>query len=292
MSAANITVYVLIFISVILIVWAVRNMIGDSPEKTENSRLPAVYRIFSAGIAFFSEELGTLLESLLPKLSGRIREALNVADYPMEVKDIYGASLFFLFAGAFLGVVTSLLLPAVDMRVKVSVIGLVCAIGLFFPVMHLQKVAEQRRDEILHVLPFAIDLVCSSMKAGLDFGSAVRYLLATGEEDVLRREFAVFLRDVELGKTRSDALKDMRSRINLPEFDRFVTAITYGMDSGSSIIEIMRIQAEEMRRVKFTRAEQQAAKAPAKMIIPMVIFIFPSMFFIIFVPIILKFFAK
>ena len=60
------------------------------------------------------------------------------------------------------------------------------------------------------------------------------------------------------------------------------------MDSGSSIIDVMRIQAEEMRRVKYTRAEQQAAKAPTKMIIPMALFVFPSMFIIIFVPIFLR----
>ena len=59
MSAANITVYVLIFLSVILVVWAVRNMIGDGSGNADQARLPAVYRFFSAGITFFSEELGT-----------------------------------------------------------------------------------------------------------------------------------------------------------------------------------------------------------------------------------------
>ena len=68
----------------------------------------------------------------------------------------------------------------------------------------------------------------------------------------------------------------------------FTSAIAYGMDSGSSIIDVMRIQAEEMRRVKYTRAEQQAAKAPTKMIIPMALFVFPSMFIIILVPIFLR----
>ena len=80
----------------------------------------------------------------------------------------------------------------------------------------------------------------------------------------------------------------MQKRINITEFSRFTSAIAYGMDSGSSIIDVMRIQAEEMRRVKYTRAEQQAAKAPTKMIIPMALFVFPSMFIIIFVPIFLR----
>jgi tight adherence protein C len=80
----------------------------------------------------------------------------------------------------------------------------------------------------------------------------------------------------------------MQKRINITEFSRFTSAIAYGMDSGSSIIDVMRIQAEEMRRVKYTRAEQQAAKAPTKMIIPMALFVFPSMFIVICVPIFLR----
>ena len=174
--------------------------------------------------------------------------------------------------------------PALQIAIA-AVFGLV---GLLYPVMYIDKLAEQRVDEIMHHLPFAIDLISSSMNAGLDFGAAVRYLLSTGEDDVLRKEFSLFLQEVELGKNRTEALRDMQKRINITEFSRFTSAIAYGMDSGSSIIDVMRIQAEEMRRVKYTRAEQQAAKAPTKMIIPMALFVFPSMFIIIFVPIFLR----
>ena len=80
----------------------------------------------------------------------------------------------------------------------------------------------------------------------------------------------------------------MEKRINVTEFSRFISAIAYGMESGSSIIDVMRIQAEEMRRVKFARAEQQAARAPVKMIIPMGLCVFPSMFIMILVPIFLR----
>ena len=291
MVSDNLIISALIFLAVVLAVWGIRNMIADSVDKADKAdkgRLPAIYRMFSLGIFFFSEEAGSMLENLFPKQSDKIREELRMAAYPMEVKDVYGASLFFLFAGLLLGLVLSLSMPESSLKVRILIACVFGVVGLIFPRMHLQKVAEERKDEILHVLPFAIDLISSSMNAGLDFGAAVRYLLAGGEEDVLRREFAVFLRDVELGKTRTDALKDMQNRINLTEFSRFISAITYGMDSGSSIIDIMRIQAEEMRRVKFARAEQEAAKAPTKMIIPMALFVFPSMFIIIFVPILLK----
>ena len=176
----------------------------------------------------------------------------------------------------------------VSPALQIMVVLVFGVIGLLYPIMYIDKQAEQRMDEIMHHLPFVIDLISSSMNAGLDFGAAVRYLLATGDDNVLHKEFALFLQEVELGKNRTEALRDMQKRINVTEFSRFVSAIAHGMDSGSSIIDIMRIQAEEMRRVKYARAEQQAAKAPIKMIIPMALFVFPSMFVIIFVPIFLR----
>ena len=284
----QIIISLLVFAAAALAVWGIRNMMADTADAGDPDKLPKIYRIFSVGIYFFAKEGGVLLENLFPNQAKFIKDELHKAALPMEVKEIYGASLFFLFLGILLGVIIVLAVPQMSPLLKGGIIAAFGTVGLIFPRMHVQKLAEERMDEIMHVLPFAIDLITSSMNAGLDFGAAVRYLLSTGEDDVLRREFAVFLRDVELGKTRTDALKDMQERIGIKEFSRFIAAITYGMDSGSSVIDIMRIQAEEMRRVKFARAEQQAAKAPTKMLFPMALFVFPSMFVIIFVPIILK----
>ena len=286
MSAEQITVWVLIFLAVACAVWGICNMIPET-DKDNSEKLPLLFRIFSPGIYFFAAEAGSLLESSFPKHSAELGEDLKKAALPMDVKDLYGASLCFAAAGGALGLMLGLSIhggPAVRGFIVIAAFF----IGLIYPRMYVQKIAEKRMDEIMHVLPFAIDLISSSMNAGLDFGAAVRYLISTGKEDVLKKEFGIFLRDVELGKTRTEALKDMQERISAVEFTRFVSAIAFGMDSGSSIIEIMRIQAEEMRRVKYARAEQQAAKAPVKMIVPMAIFVFPSMFIMIFIPIFLR----
>ena len=76
--------------------------------------------------------------------------------------------------------------------------------------------------------------------------------------------------------------------VKLNIFSRFIFAILHGIETGVSIVEVMRVQAVEIRRLRSTLAEQEAAKAPSKMIVPMVIFIFPSMFIIIFTPILIK----
>ena len=287
MSTEQIIICTLVFAAVVCAFWGISQMAPDT-ARDHSERLPLLFRIFSPGIYFFAAEAGSLLEAALPKLSAALREDLKKAALPqLELKDLYGASLFFGFAGGAAGL---LLCVSVDCSpiLRFFIAGALFVVGIIYPRMYVQQAAERRMDAIMHVLPFAIDLISSSMNAGLDFGAAVRYLISTGKPDVLKNEFGVFLRDVELGKTRTDALHDMQERIGAVEFSRFVSAISYGMDSGSSIIEIMRIQAEEMRRVKYVRAEQQAAKAPIKMIVPMALFVFPSMFIMIFIPIFLR----
>jgi tight adherence protein C len=243
--------------------------------------------MFGAGIYFFAANAGRLMTDMFPKQTLKLSDTIRKADVDLEVKDIYGAQILFLFLGGTVGFLAMINVP-LSLALQIMIALVFGVVGFLYPIMYIEKLAEQRMEEIMHHLPFTIDLISSSMNAGLDFGAAIRYLLSSGEDNILRKEFALFLREVELGKNRTEALRDMQKRINLTEFSRFVSAIAYGMDSGSSIIEVMRIQSEEMRRVKYTRAEQQAAKAPTKMIVPMALFVFPSMFIIILVPIFLR----
>ncbi|MBR2441359.1 MAG: type II secretion system F family protein [Lentisphaeria bacterium] len=286
MDTQSLIVSIIVFAAVCCIFWAFKSMIPKSTESNSN-RVPALFRIFGGGIFLFSYGAGNTLKRMFPKQSEQIKDSIRKADIEIEVEDVYAAQIFFfLFAGivGFLVMLTVPLSPVLQLLVAF----IFALVGVLYPPVYISKLAEERVNEIMHHLPFAIDLISSSMNAGLDFSAAVRYLLTSGEEDCLRKEFKLFLHEVELGKTRTDALKDMQERINVTEFSRFVSAIAFGMDSGSSIIEIMKIQAAEMRRVKYTRAEQQAAKAPVKMIIPMALFILPSMFIIIVVPVILS----
>lgn len=286
MSTQELVISVLVFLAVTCVVWGIYGMIkAERAEDTE--RVPSLFRFFAGGIFFFGEEIGGWLEKMSPRKSAGIGELLARADIPLDIKDFFGARILFGLIGVIIGCLIAFGI-AMPPTVRMICIGIFGLVGFFYPEMCIRKMAEKRADEIMHHLPFAIDLISSSMNAGLDFSAAVRYLLSIGGDDVLRKEFALFLREVELGKTRLDAFADMRKRIGIEEFSRFAAAIAYGMDSGSSIIEIMRIQAEEMRRIQFSRAERQAAKAPSKMIVPMAIFVFPSMFIIIFTPIILR----
>ena len=96
------------------------------------------------------------------------------------------------------------------------------------------------------------------------------------------------LSQLELGKTRTDALEAMAERISNDVFSSFVDAVVHGIEVGASIVDTMRIQAEEMRRVRFNIAERKAARAASAMIFPIAVFIMPAMFIIMGTPIILR----
>lgn len=96
------------------------------------------------------------------------------------------------------------------------------------------------------------------------------------------------LREIELGKSRIEALKTMAERIQLDEFRALVTSVIQSSEMGASISQTLKIQAEEIRRARHHKAERQAARAPSLMIIPVALFILPSVFVMIFVPIVLR----
>lgn len=96
------------------------------------------------------------------------------------------------------------------------------------------------------------------------------------------------LREIELGKSRIEALKTMAERIQVEEFRTLVTSVVQSSEMGASISETLKIQAEEIRRARYHSAERKAARAPSLMIIPVALFILPSVFVMIFVPIVLR----
>jgi tight adherence protein C len=127
------------------------------------------------------------------------------------------------------------------------------------------------------------------MQAGQDFGAAIRHLVTEGPKGPLQQEFAVMLRQIELGRSRVEALQAMADRIQLDEFRTLAASVVQSTEMGASITDALRIQAEEIRRSRQHRAEQQAARAPSLMLMPVAVFILPAVFIIIFTPVAIRF---
>lgn len=162
---------------------------------------------------------------------------------------------------------------------------LLCA---FIPYIQLGDVIKKRQKEIRKILPYVLDLLCLAVEAGLDFSAALNRIGENLKKNPFRDELRILTQDLTMGKTRPEALRDMERRIGIEELTSVVSSLVQADELGASLGPALRIQSSEMQRIRFQRAEKKALQAPVLMLIPLVIFIFPLVFFIIFTPIGLK----
>jgi len=156
-------------------------------------------------------------------------------------------------------------------------------IGYVLPSMLLRSMIDRRKAEIIKKLPDALDLMTICVDAGLTFNAAMQKVDEKWD-DVLAAEFGRVIYEMQLGKSRRQALKDMVDRMEVPDVTSFVAAVLQADQLGVGIGKVLRIQSEQMRIKRRQRAEEKAQQAPVKMIFPMVFLIFPSIFIILLGP--------
>ena len=151
------------------------------------------------------------------------------------------------------------------------------AIGYIAPDFFINSRTRGRREQMQMELPNVLDLLCVSVEAGLGFDAAVSKL---NERMVgpLVDEFGLVLHEMRIGESRSEALKSLSERVDVPEVSQFARAIIQADQLGIALSRILRVQSHDMRVRRQLAAEEKAMKAPVKMLFPTVIFVFPSMF--------------
>jgi tight adherence protein C len=165
----------------------------------------------------------------------------------------------------------------------VFIVGLFTVIGFFFPQLWLQSRINARQNEVRKALPDALDLLTICVEAGLGFDAAMSKVAEKWENE-LSLMFGRTIREVQLGKTQREALRDMADRIGLPELTSFVAAVIQSQILGVSLAKVLRIQSDQLRMKRRQFAEELAHKAPVKMIIPMALLTFPSIMIILMAP--------
>lgn len=155
--------------------------------------------------------------------------------------------------------------------------------GFYLPALWLRSKIDRRRKEILKALPDALDLLTICVEAGLGFDMAMDKVQDKWDNEV-SLIFARVLREMQLGKLRRDALKDMASRVGLNELSSFVAAVVQSEQLGVSMANVLRVQSDAMRIKRRQLAEEEAQKAPIKMLFPMAFLIFPSLLIILLGP--------
>jgi tight adherence protein C len=166
---------------------------------------------------------------------------------------------------------------------RLALTATVAAAFFIGPDSILTRKVEERQYEIRKKLPDVMDLLVISVEAGLGFEQALDRTCAS-VPGPLTEEFSRMLGEVRAGSTRADAMRAMDKRTNVPEIRSFVLAILQADTFGVSIGRVLRAQADEMRVKRRQLAQERAAKAPVKMLIPMVFCIFPALFVVVLGP--------
>jgi len=164
-------------------------------------------------------------------------------------------------------------------------------VGYVYPSAWVGGRRKKRHEEIRLQLPFVIDLLTLSTEAGLDFIGALQKVVEKTRPGPLVSEIERMLQEIQLGTTRAEALRDMGFRIDLSEISSLVAVLVTADQMGSSLGGVLRVQSDLIRAQRFTTAEKRGAAASQKLLFPLIFFIMPAVFIMIFGPVILGFFG-
>jgi tight adherence protein C len=212
------------------------------------------------------------------------RRRLEMAGNPMSLDPAFFLALRGVFAIALGGLM--FLVFAISGRNWLQGLALSAGLtimGYFFPDLWLTGRIKARQKSVFRGLPDALDLLTVCVEAGLGFDAAMGKVHEKWEDD-LALEFGRVLQEIRLGKLRREALRDMADRLDVAELTSFVAAVIQSEQLGVSMAKVLRIQSDQMRVRRRQMAEEEANKAPIKMVFPIGCLIFPSILLILLGP--------
>ncbi len=237
-------------------------------------------------------QLQIILKSIFP-FSRVILEKLNLypgiklkldgAHLRLAPEEFFNLKILLIVAAIFL---LPILFGSLD-PVKL-IIGL--AVAYIAPEIWLNNKIKQRKEAVRIYLPETVDLLGLCVEAGLDFTTAIEWIIRKGiTKNTMIDELAFILEEIHWGKPRMQALKDMSKRLDIPEVNSFVQTLIQAEKMGTPVSEAFGILSEDARLQRFHRGERYAMKAPIKILLPLIFCILPVIGIIIGGPIFLQF---
>jgi len=234
-----------------------------------------------------ANKLGELALRITPqKALDQIQHKLEMAGNPRGVEPTTFFASRFIFAVVFGGLMVLVYKDQLFKFTNFLITIFTIIFGFIMPNMLIDAKIARRQDSVRKALPDALDLLTICVEAGLGFDAAMRKV-ADKWDNELSIAFSRSLQEMQLGKLRREALRDMAERIGAAEFESFVAAVIQSEQLGVSMAKILRIQADDMRVRRRQRAEQKAQRAPVLMLLPMAFLIFPTILIIMMGPAVL-----
>lgn len=268
----------LIIAAVSLILWAVLSSQRVSAMWLKQASLIKVNKP-----AFdFSKILPT--QSILEKTGtlSKIKNKIDAAHISISPVAFFNLKVIIIIALPLLSIIAT---GKID-----PIVIFVCAVfGYFMPEIYLKQKLNKRKDLISRRLPETVDLLGLCIEAGLDFVSAVRWVIDKTPGTAMTEELAFVVEEIKWGKPRIQALKDMSRRLDIPEMTSFVQTIIQADRMGTPVAEAFTIISEDARAQRFHRGQRIALQAPIKILIPLIFFIMPVIGIVIGGPILMQF---
>ncbi len=297
MSSDNL--FVLLFalgvgLSAALVAWLLSHAFASVPTENREYKDPPPW-----GFRLVWWPVQALSHYLNPWIGDRTRERLAIRLRQADLQYALNAAQYLagrMVCAGLLGLAFVLVAQGLTSRLggstsasffEVGFVGLL--LGWAYPAVWLKDRLALRQRELLKSLPFYMDIITLCVEGGLNFQGAIQQCVSKGPPGVLRTEFQALLRDIRAGMPRAEALRALASRLSEPSVTNFVSSVIQAETMGMNLGPVLRAQADQRRSERFLRAEKLAMQAPVKLLFPLIAFIFPCTFVVLFFPIAIKF---
>jgi tight adherence protein C len=267
-----------------------RTHVGDTADSIANLRNEQLRRSALERLVLpFAGKVISSITRLTPlDLYGRVNRLIVLAGNPpaFTAERIVAFKIVFGIAGVVVGLMLAQLLPFTGF-LKVGVVALLALTGYTVPSAAIAARASKRQKEIRKALSDTMDLLTISVEAGLGFDAALGQVVRN-VPGPLSDEISRMLQEMQIGVSRTDALRHLTERTEVPELDGFVLSMIQADKYGVGIAKVLRSQSQELRQKRRQRAEETAQKVPLKLLFPTIFMLLPALFIVILGPGVIK----
>lgn len=264
---------------------------GKNRYVDEELELNIIERFIKPNLKKISAQLNKMSQQRKRKkqvddtIQSTLERSLQLAGLRISSHDFFLIRIISAFGSLFICfLIAGLVSKETDMQFLIIMFGLM--VGVSSPVFILRALVNNRQGEIQNQLPTIMDILSVSIEAGLGFDAAILKVIERYEGPLID-ELALLYREIQMGKPRREAMNALAQRSSIQELQTFSAAVIQSDQYGTPLKNVLHNQAIQLRIARRQQAQEKGMKAPVKMVVPMVLFIFPVIFIVLLGPTVL-----